>query len=255
LFGTISVAAQDFDDLFKSDSLENFGGPTFRWAILNYGRIQNNIRVQDARFQALMGDYENTVLRAQGEVENAIAAYLGAQRQVTFLTGSVGSAARAVELAEFQYREGAVDYTRVLNTQQFLVMEQDRLVATQGSVALNLVAIYKALGGGWELRMGKDFVPEGTRKQMIERTRWGEDGLVSISDDKQRLCWALALWNGQGPILKERLFGLMNAEGNHGQEHKVQYLPAESNTSSFGFLDPQQILKEGLLPAVQFYQR
>jgi NodT family efflux transporter outer membrane factor (OMF) lipoprotein len=174
LFGTISVAAEDFDDLFKSGSLENFGGPSFRWAILNYGRIQNNVRVQDARYQALIGDYENTVLRAQGEVENAIAAYLGAQRQVTFLTGSVGSATRAVELAEFQYREGAVDYTRVLNTQEFLVGEQDRLVTTRGSVVLNLVALYKALGGGWELREGKDFVPEDTKRQMIERTRWGE---------------------------------------------------------------------------------
>jgi outer membrane protein TolC len=174
LFGTISVAAEDFDDLFKSGSLENFGGPTFRWAILNYGRIQNNIRVQDARYQALIGDYENTVLQAQGEVENAIAAYLGAQRQVTFLTGSVASASRAVELAEFQYREGAVDYTRVLNTQQFLVSEQDRLVSTKGTVALNLVALYKALGGGWELREGKDFVPEDTKGQMIERVRWGE---------------------------------------------------------------------------------
>ena len=50
LFGTISVAAQDFEDLFRGDSFENFGGPSFRWAILNYGRIQNNIRVQDARF-------------------------------------------------------------------------------------------------------------------------------------------------------------------------------------------------------------
>jgi NodT family efflux transporter outer membrane factor (OMF) lipoprotein len=174
LVGTISIASRDFDDLFKSDSLENFGGPAFRWAILNYGRIQNNVRVQDARFQALIGDYENTVLQAQGEVENAIAAYLGAQRQVTFLTGSVGSAARAVELAEFQYREGAVDYTRVLNTQQFLVTEQDRLVATQGSVILNLVAMYKALGGGWELRVGKDLVPQETRQQMIERTSWGD---------------------------------------------------------------------------------
>ena len=157
------MAAQDFDDLFKSDSLENFGGPSFRWAILNYGRIQNNVRVQDARFQALIGDYENTVLQAQGEVENAIAAYLGTQRQVNFLSSSVASAARAVELAEFQYREGAVDYTRVLNSQQFLVTEQDRLVFTQGSVALNLVAMYKALGGGWELRIGKDLVP--ARKQ------------------------------------------------------------------------------------------
>jgi NodT family efflux transporter outer membrane factor (OMF) lipoprotein len=183
LFGTISVASQDFDDLFKSSSLENFGGPAFRWAILNYGRIQNNIRVQDARFQALIGDYENTVLRAQGEVENAIAAYLGAQRQVQFLTSSVGSANRAVELAEFQYREGAVDYTRVLNTQQFLVTEQDRLVATRGSVALNLVAMYKALGGGWELRIGKDLVPQETKQQMVERTSWG--GMATTEEQAQ----------------------------------------------------------------------
>jgi NodT family efflux transporter outer membrane factor (OMF) lipoprotein len=180
LFGTISVAAQDFDDLFKGDSFENFGGPSFRWAILNYGRIQSNIRVQDARFQALIGDYENTVLRAQGEVENAIAAYLGTQRQVTSLTGSVTSAARAVELAEFQYREGAVDYTRVLNTQQFLVTEQDRLVTTRGSVVLNLVALYKALGGGWELRVGKDLVPQETKQQMTERTSW--DGMITTEE-------------------------------------------------------------------------
>jgi NodT family efflux transporter outer membrane factor (OMF) lipoprotein len=185
LFGTISVAAQDFDDLFKSDSLENFGGPSFRWAILNYGRIQNNVRVQDARFQALIGDYENTVLQAQGEVENAIAAYLGTQRQVNFLSSSVASAARAVELAEFQYREGAVDYTRVLNSQQFLVTEQDRLVFTQGSVALNLVAMYKALGGGWELRIGKDLVPQESKQQMTERTWW--DGMLTTEGQTQDL--------------------------------------------------------------------
>jgi hypothetical protein len=137
------------------------------------------------RFQALIGEYETTVLRAQGEVENAIAAYLGAQRQVNFLTRSVGSATRAVELAEFQYREGAVDYTRVLNTQQFLVTEQDRLVATQGSVALNLVAVYKALGGGWELRLGKDLVPQDTRRQMTERTSWG--GMLTTEGQTQDL--------------------------------------------------------------------
>jgi hypothetical protein len=131
------------------------------------------VRVQDARFQALIGDYENTVLQAQEEVESALAGYLGAQRQVTFLTGSVASAARAVELADFQYREGAADYTRVLTTQQFLVDEQDRLVSTRGAVALNLVSLYRALGGGWELRTGKDVVPQDTQQQMLERTSWG----------------------------------------------------------------------------------
>ena len=53
--------------------------------------------------------------------------------------------------------------------------------------------------------------------------RWGEDGLAGFSDDHQRLCFALALWNGKDPILKERLFGLTNSEGNHGEDVKEYY--------------------------------
>jgi len=173
LTGTIELAAEDFADLFKGDSFEGFGGPSFRWAILNYGRIANNIRVQDARYQALVGDYEDTVLRAQGEVENAIAAFLGARRQVDHLTLSVDAAQDAVEVADIQYREGAADYTRVLNTQQSLVVEQDRLVRTRGTVALSLTALNKALGGGWDLRAGENFVPQESEQQMRDRTRWG----------------------------------------------------------------------------------
>jgi NodT family efflux transporter outer membrane factor (OMF) lipoprotein len=173
LIGTISLTAEDFADLFKGDSFEAFGGPTLRWAILNYGRISNNVRVQDARFQSLVGTYEDTVLRAQAEVENAIAAFLGAERQVEYLDRSVAAAERAVDLADLQYREGAADYTRVLNSQQFLVREQDRLVATRGSVALSLTSLYKALGGGWELRVGDNFVTEEAAGQMRQRTRWG----------------------------------------------------------------------------------
>jgi NodT family efflux transporter outer membrane factor (OMF) lipoprotein len=172
LTGTISLAAEDFADLFKGSSFEGFGGPNFRWAILNYGRITNNVRVQDAEYQALVAAYESSVLNAQAEVENSIAGFLGAGKQVEFLDRSVAAAARAVELADLQYREGAVDYTRVLNTQQFLVGEQDRLVSTRGSVALNLTALYKALGGGWEVRIGDSFVTEDAAEQMTGRTRW-----------------------------------------------------------------------------------
>src|ERR1700694_4399873 len=57
---------------------------------------------------------------------------------------------------------------------------------------------------------------------------WGEDGLAGFSDDKQRLCFALALWNGKDPILKERLFGLTNAEGNHGEDVKEYYFYLDS---------------------------
>lgn len=204
LFGAVSLSAENFSDLFKPTSFENFGGPTFRWAILNYGRIQNNVRVQDARFQALIGDYETVVLRAQEEVESALAGYLGAQRQGAFLTGSVASAARAVELADFQYREGAADYTRVLTAQQFLVVEQDRLVSTKGAVALNLVSLYRALGGGWEWRAGSDLVPDPIKAQMRERTNWGallsgegraEDiGAASSGTEGERSWWRWRLW-------------------------------------------------------------
>ena len=58
--------------------------------------------------------------------------------------------------------------------------------------------------------------------------RWGEDGLGGICDDKQRLCFALALWNGRDPILKERLFGLTNSEGNHGEDVKEYYFYIDS---------------------------
>ena len=58
--------------------------------------------------------------------------------------------------------------------------------------------------------------------------RWGEDGLAGISDDQQRLCFALALWNGKDPILKERLFGLTNSEGNHGEDVKEYYFYLDS---------------------------
>ena len=74
--GNLSLAAEDVDDVFRGDSFEAFGGPTLRWAILNYGRIRNNVRVQDALLQQLAIAYEETVLRAQQEVEDASAGFL-----------------------------------------------------------------------------------------------------------------------------------------------------------------------------------
>ena len=62
----------------------------------------------------------------------------------------------------------------------------------------------------------------------MQAYRWGEDGLGGISDDKQRPCFALALWNGKDPILKERPFGLTNSEGNHGEDVKEYYFYLDS---------------------------
>ena len=74
---------------------------------------------------------------------------------------------------------------------------------------------YSANGNAW------DYFPHDQARSRAYR--WGEDGLAGISDDQQRLCFALALWNGVDPILKERLFGLTNSEGNHGEDVKEYY--------------------------------
>jgi hypothetical protein len=80
---------------------------------------------------------------------------------------------RSVDLSLLQYREGLVNYQRVLDTQRFLTFQQTLLAERTGSVALNVVAMYKALGGGWEIRAEKDFVPIETKEEMRQRTNWG----------------------------------------------------------------------------------
>ena len=187
LLGSIGLSASDAavtaagfpggssrGDLWDSDSIEFLGGLSFQWNVFNYGRIKNRVRVQDARFQQLAANYINTVLKASREVEDGISAFLKSQEEVGFLTSSVKAASRSVDLSLIQYREGLVDYQRVIDTQRFLVQVQDLLTAKEGSVTLGLVAIYKALGGGWQIRVGNEFVPQETKDEMGRRTDWGD---------------------------------------------------------------------------------
>ena len=174
LVGTINLDAKDVQKFFEGRSFEAFGGPTFSWAILNYGRITNNVRVQDARYQALVNDYTSSVLNAQADVESAVAAHRGARLRVLLLEDSVKAAERAVDLVGRQYAEGAVDFTTVLLAQQFLVQQQDLLAAGRGQAALTVVTLYKNLGGGWEPWERRSVVSDDTAAQMSSRTRWGD---------------------------------------------------------------------------------
>ncbi|MDR4506642.1 MAG: efflux transporter outer membrane subunit [Candidatus Brocadiaceae bacterium] len=161
------------DNIFDSDSFFYSFGPTVQWPFFNYGRIENNVRVQDARFQQLIVNYQNTVLRAAQESEDALIGFLKAQEATAFTQNSVNAVRRSVEIALVQYREGAVDYQRVLDTQRALLQEEIRLTDTRSSVATNLIALYKALGGGWELRQGQSVIAESTQAEMQKRTDWG----------------------------------------------------------------------------------
>ncbi len=120
-------------DLFDSGSVNGllFGG--FSWNVLNYGRLKNNIRFQDARFQELLVDYQNLVLTAQAEVDSAIVAYLRAHTEAKYLAESVKAAERSVELSLVQYREGSTDFNQVLTTLTQQSEQQDALTTTNGS--------------------------------------------------------------------------------------------------------------------------
>lgn len=163
-----------FSDLFKSDSITYFFGPTVQWPILNYGRIKNNIRMQDARFQELLVNYRNTVLKAAQEVEDSMVGFLRSQETTGFLQKSVNNYRESVDISLLQYREGNADYQRVVDTQRFLTRVQDEQASSKGTVAQNLIAIYKALGGGWEKKKSELMLPQKIRKEMEERTDWGD---------------------------------------------------------------------------------
>jgi outer membrane protein TolC len=183
LFGSLGFQTADHtdsrsnnsktSDLFDQDSVFYSAGAGFNWDVLNFGRITNQVRVEDARFQELAVNYEDTVIRAAQEVEDAMVGFLQSQNAVVFLADAVKALKRSVDLSMIQYREGLTDYQRVLDTQRDLSVQQDSLVSTAGSVDLNLVSMYRALGGGWEIRAGQDFIPASLKEEMEERTNWG----------------------------------------------------------------------------------
>jgi outer membrane protein TolC len=177
--GSIGYEASNADDLsldnnlFDNDSRIWSIGPTLNWPILNYGQIRNNIRAQDAAFQEAAVNYQNTVLQAAAEVESSLYNYLKSQQQLAYLSESTRNVQQSFELSTMQYTEGETDFLRVDIAAVNLTRQQDSQAATQGLVASNLIAAYKALGGGWELRLGNEFIPEPMVRQMRGRTNWG----------------------------------------------------------------------------------
>jgi NodT family efflux transporter outer membrane factor (OMF) lipoprotein len=152
--GSIYFDSANFRDLIDPRSFAGNVGPTFNWKILNYGRLVNNIRVQDARFRQLVLVYQDTVLRANAEVENALVGFLKAQQAVRFLATSADAATQSLDLVRLQYDAGKTDFNRVLNVEQSLTQQEDQLAVAQGAVAQNLILVYRSIGGGWQIRLG-----------------------------------------------------------------------------------------------------
>ena len=153
-------------------SFDLIGGPSLRWNIFDYGRIRNNIRVQDARLQQLIEAYRDKVRQAAREADDAATGLSKALERERILREAAFSAQRSLTLASAQYREGYSDFQRVLDAQRALFVQQDSYLLSRSSAVSNLIALYKALGGGWY--SPQPLLDDATRKQMQARTDWGD---------------------------------------------------------------------------------
>lgn len=150
LTGSLGLAAEDFSNLFSASSRTYSIGPSVTWPIFDAGRIRGNIAVQNARQEQALDRYEQSVLQSLTDVENSLVAFWKEQTRRQALSEAVDANRRAVELANELYSRGLGDFLRVLESQRSLYLSEDQLVQSDRDLAANYIAVYKALGGGWE---------------------------------------------------------------------------------------------------------
>lgn len=150
LTGGISGKDGDLGSLLSSSSRAWSLGPSVSWPVFDGGRIRANIQVQNARQEQAIAVYEQSILLALEEVENGLVSFAKEQLRRESLAAAVESNRKAVRIANERYVQGLEDFLSVLNAQQQLFESEDRLVQSQSLVLTNLIALYKALGGGWE---------------------------------------------------------------------------------------------------------
>ena len=170
LFGSVGLSATSLGS--SSRALTWALGPSLVWNVFDYGRLTNPVLVQDARFQQLYEQYQDAVLRAAREVDDAAVGFAKTGEQIVLLADAVAAAQRSLEIANIQYREGLTDFERVLDSQRVLFAQQDFLVSSRGSLTQNLIALYKAMGGGWEQGRTRPVLDEATIETMKQRSDW-----------------------------------------------------------------------------------
>jgi len=149
-------------------------GPSLVWNMFDHGRLTGQVLVQDARFQQLYEQYQAAVLKAAREIDDGAVGFAANRAQIPVLKDAVKAARRSLDIANIQYQEGMSDFQRVLDTQRTLFSQQELLVSTMSNVTLSLIALYKAMGGGWQQGRGHPLVDDATRETMGKRSNWRE---------------------------------------------------------------------------------
>ncbi|WP_133127883.1 efflux transporter outer membrane subunit [Legionella nagasakiensis] len=173
VFSSTNIGNSSISDMFNWANRTITAGPSFTWPLLNYGQITNAVRMQDAVFQEALLKYVNLVLQAQQEIQDNITRYIEAKKTERSLTLANNSAIQSTKLALIRYKEGETDYTTVLTVERQQLQVQTSLTNAKGDVAQALIALYRALGGGWQIRGCNDIVPQQIKREMAARTNWG----------------------------------------------------------------------------------
>lgn len=172
LAGTLGWSGNSTDLL--GDKTIIAGGPGLSWNIFNYGRLRNNVRVQDARLEQALENYRNAVLGAAREIDEAASLIATTGASQAILDESVSAAERSLAIATRRYREGYSDFQRVLNAQAATFAQTDRATVNRGQHVAAYISLYKALGGGWQDTSIEELLPAETRERMQERSDWGD---------------------------------------------------------------------------------
>jgi len=149
LVGTFTFDAFDASDLFEAESQAFSLGPTFSWRFFEFGRLRDLIRVEEARTEGALATYEQTVLRAVQEVEDALSGLANERQRNASLLLAVQAAEESVQLSRDLYRTGLVVFDTVFETELALLQLQDDLAASNGAVRQNIVRFYRSIGGGF----------------------------------------------------------------------------------------------------------
>lgn len=150
LRGTITVDSRNVSSLFEMASLAHNVGPAFRWDLLNFGRVLNNVRLQRARYHEAVVNYQNVVLLAVEEVENGLVAYRRALDRAESLRHAARAASTATRLSTTQYERGLITFQTLLDSQRQRLQSEESLAIARGTARLSLIRTFKAAGGGWQ---------------------------------------------------------------------------------------------------------
>jgi len=172
LLGSIGWSGNSLDA--SSDTRSLVGGPALTWNVFDFGRIRGNVRLQDARLQQSIEVFQNSVLQAAREIDDAaISVVKTAERQLV-LDDALHAAERSLELANARYQEGYADFQRVIDAQRALFAQAEQQLINHSDYIAAVIELYKSLGGGWSDMSVEQMLPESMRDKMQDRTNWGD---------------------------------------------------------------------------------